>query len=610
MAIGKESLVRDQIVGRADVLIIGAGPAGCMAGSTLARYGVDFRIFDKNPTRTQTGHASAFQPRTQEILQTIGLLQKLDNLGHRLTETAFWRPNPAGDLERVSMGPEVVHHQGLTEQTFEDDIVARGHKIDRFMEFIGYESSTNSDSEWPLKVYVKNGISGTIDVWFTKYVLGTDGARSMTRRSIGAQTISNDGQDTWAVADVLLDTDFPDRRRRCAIRTPSGSCMLIPRKDEGMRIFLQLDEDEVARLDACSSTAKNAVLNPHTAESAQLLQIVQSRARKVLNPYTINFTQVIWISRYHVAQRIVDRFSDKTKRVFLLGDACHSHSPKAGQGMNVSISDAYNLTWKLAMVLKGAAHTKLLDSYEHERRFIAQQLIDFDTKFARLFGQKDDLDSTDLHDLWEQGHGFASGCAYRYPEGLLVDDACQADIDPSALEPVTPGKRLLNLSLIRHIDGTKTDLLFDMPSNGRFHLMVFAGNLLGSDRFATLAQDLCSSSSVLEQFNPLADSRFRHEDITTSIPSSNKRLIIDTFLFHTLDHFSIELDSLPSPFGSMWQTRVYEDKTGIGHHQLGIDKNKGCVVLVRPDGYIGKITSFEDIGQINLFLANFLSVRS
>lgn len=83
--------------------------------------------------------------------------------------------------------------QGLTERTFEQDLLDRGHSIHRYMEFIGFENDLDEDSRWPLKVYVKNNVSGAHEVWLAKYVLGTDGSRSAVRRAIGAKTISNDG---------------------------------------------------------------------------------------------------------------------------------------------------------------------------------------------------------------------------------------------------------------------------------------------------------------------------------------------------------------------------------------------------------------------------------
>ncbi|GIK01968.1 hypothetical protein Aspvir_006011 [Aspergillus viridinutans] len=109
------------------------------------------------------------------------------------------------------------------------------------MELLHYEHNQDMP-EGPLTAYTKNNASGAIEPWLTKYISGCDGARSATRQATGIQSSSQGGQDVSAVADVYVDTDLPDYRRRCAIRTPDGGCMLIPHKDEGLRIFLQVDE--------------------------------------------------------------------------------------------------------------------------------------------------------------------------------------------------------------------------------------------------------------------------------------------------------------------------------------------------------------------------------
>ncbi|OBT75737.1 hypothetical protein VF21_05892 [Pseudogymnoascus sp. 05NY08] len=178
--------------GQTDVLIVGAGPAGCMAAATLARYGIDFRLINKCGTRTQAGHASAFQPRTQEILQTLDLRHALDKQGHRLTETSFWTGDERDNFRRSYVGREVIHptpypylfnsDQGITEATYEADLLSKGHKVYRYMELVHYDYPELANSNWPLMAYVKNHRSGAIEVWQAKYILGTDGARSTTRK--------------------------------------------------------------------------------------------------------------------------------------------------------------------------------------------------------------------------------------------------------------------------------------------------------------------------------------------------------------------------------------------------------------------------------------------
>src|SRR5262249_59037325 len=116
-------------------------------------------------------------------------------------------------------------------------------------------------------------------------------------------------------------------------------------------------------------------------------------ANRILHPYSVEVRHVGWWSVYQIVQRLCDAFDDvpvaerpgRLPRVFIAGDACHTHSAKAGQGMNVSMADTWNLGWKLAAVLRGTARPELLHTYSAERQKVAQELIDFDREFARMF---------------------------------------------------------------------------------------------------------------------------------------------------------------------------------------------------------------------------------
>ena len=113
-------------------------------------------------------------------------------------------------------------------------------------------------------------------------------------------------------------------------------------------------------------------------------------AQRILSPYTFEVKEIAWWSVYEIGQRLTDKFDDvadgevRMPRVFIAGDACHTHSAKAGQGMNMSMQDAFNLGWKLASVLRGRAAPHLLTTYSEERQPIARELIDFDHAFSRL----------------------------------------------------------------------------------------------------------------------------------------------------------------------------------------------------------------------------------
>src|SRR4051812_30730800 len=143
-----------------------------------------------------------------------------------------------------------------------------------------------------------------------------------------------------------------------------------------------------------------------------------------------------FISIYEIGQRLCDRFDDISNasvtgvhpRVFIAGDACHTHSPKAGQGMNVSMQDAFNLGWKLPAVLRGLAAPELLRTYSDERRAVAQELIDFDRQLATMFSApprdptnpaSDGVDPAELQLYLTQQLRFTAGIETRYRTSII-----------------------------------------------------------------------------------------------------------------------------------------------------------------------------------------------
>lgn len=398
------------------------------------------------------------------------------------------------------------------------------------------------------------------------------------------------------MADVFVDTDFPDYRCRSVIRSEKGGCMLIPRKDNGVRIFTQLGDKDVEKLRDASTTARR----PTTQLDTKLMGFIQAHVSAVFHPFTMTITDVLWQSHYRVAQRLTDKFRDDRGRVFILGDACHTHSPKAGQGLNISMQDAYNLTWKLALVLKGLAREALLDTYETERRHIAAQLIDFDVKFAGAFAGAGKADAAVMHRLWEQHHGFTSGLQHAYPESIVVRPMVESvarvvNQGGRAAEPLVPGKRLLPVrGLVRSIDGNVVDLLDEMPSNGRFHLVLFASMWEGVSRDAGVML-----GRLLASINRGAIKPFAPEDIThANIPAPNAHYLLDLFVIRGGQELAYQwddmLDSLCEKFpGRMYEHTARAEEGGRSWHgDVGVGDD-GALVLVRPDGYIGLVTGLD-----------------
>ena len=565
-------------------------------------------------------HYPGLQPRTQEILSSIDLQHALISKGNRMSETAFWSPDgTGGQLVRRSIRPEVtcatlypyvlVSDQGNIEAVLEAGLESRGSKVDRSKELIHYVYDSSLTSHWPLIAYVKDHLSGVIEIWHTKYILGSDGAGSMVRHIAGIQTNAQGSPEVWAVADVLADTDFPDIRRHCVVWSAQRTCALIPNSQAGVRLCVQLSPEDLDRLGASvhGFSVQPQSLFPEM-NSTLLFDILNTHVKDSLSPYKIDITKVLWISRYRVGQVIAEHFADPQKHVVLLGDACHTHSIQGCQGMNLGMADAYNITWKLALVLKGIAKAELLDTYGLERRHIANLVNTFDIRFANIHAQKEALGLAKFHVVNKQNQSLTSGCGHRYPDSLLSSSTVRAQINQSALEPLTTGKRLHTMTLVRHVDGTTVDLFDEMPSIDRFHLCIFAGKLLSFAIFQALSNYLISLESPLSYF-----SKNQSSELQSLPPESNNTKddsrYLDLYLFHTSNHLDIELDQLPNPF-PQWAPRVYEDVGGVGHAAHGVSEMHGVMALVRPDGYISLITNLDNSKGVLDLLKVFMVDRT
>ena len=591
-----------------DVLIVGAGPTGFMAAATLARYGIPFRLIDKRPQQIFRGQAAGLQPRTAEIMHTLGFQRTLARYGNALTETSFWLGTKSG-LQRSKRSPEpevidatpyryvTAMHQGQTESMFIDDLASRGISVDRPVAYVDHICS--GSAEYPLEAHLKDWISGMTEQVPVKYILGCDGGRSAVRQRLAIESSIHQTDDSWAVADVYANTDFPDIRRRSNIRTEQGSILLIPLVNNGVRIYTLLTKEE----DETLLKSKYDGVGGKRTNGQTVIGILSNRAKSLLRPYKIEITKVEWVSRFLIAQRITNSFAEGD-RVFILGDACHTHSPKAAQGMNVSMNDAYNLTWKLALTLRGLANPSLLKTYQFERRHIAKKLVEFDEKFSHLFASLDNLQDSQLHDMYVQNRGFVSGCGHRYPAGLLTNENVDVKIAQKAIEPLTPGKRLLPIRLTRHVDGILVSSLDDMTSNGHFRIVVLVGSRLQTGGLDKLSPYLSGKDSPLTLYSTPSKSSITSPESGISKahnmsynPAHDPATIIDLFLIHTSPHLKTPIESLPAPFPE-WQATIYEDVDGKAHWELGVDTSLGAVAVVRPDGYVGLVTGLDGVERV------------
>ena len=336
---------------------------------------------------------------------------------------------------------------------------------------------------------------------------------------------------------------------------------------------------------------------------------------------------VIMLTSCQIGQRIGDRFS-LHERIFLAGDAVHTHSPKAGQGMNVSMQDCYNLGWKVAGVVNGSLRRSVLKTYQSERRRVAQDLIAFDHRFSRLFSgrpAKDAADEagismTEFKQAFEQNAMFTSGLSVDYGASIIVAkpgeverqrdgtelEASRAVSKQGLATNIKLGMRFPSFQVLNQADARPWPFQQWLPSDGRWRLIVFAGNLAEeaqAARLQKLGQSLDSKESFIHRYTPVG----------AKIDS-----LIEILTIHSAKRHEIELLDLHEAFHP-WSEREgwdynkvfvddvsYHEGFGDAYKNYGVDKENGCVVIARPDQYIGYIGELEDVTEMDAYFQGIL----
>lgn len=268
--------------------------------------------------------------------------------------------------------------------------------------------------------------------------------------------IGDSSDVVWGVMDVYPRTNFPDIRKKATLQSNSGSLLIIPREGGSMvRFYIELPQGTVAK--------------------KVQLHDMHSVAKRIFHPYQMEIAETFWWSAYAIGQRQADFFS-KDNRVFLTGDACHTHSPKAGQGMNTSLQDGYNIGWKLAQVLKGQSSPDLLETYVHERQKVAADLINFDRAFVRAFSSKAakaDGSTETFKEHFIKAGQYTAGLTAKYRDSQITN---AKDSTQTLATNLAVGMRFPSAQVVRFCDAKAMQLVKALPSDGRWRVIIFAGD--------------------------------------------------------------------------------------------------------------------------------------
>ncbi|MDF9751295.1 FAD-binding monooxygenase [Arthrobacter sp. ES3-54] len=598
-----------QLPDEVDVLIVGTGPAGMLAAAQLSQFpGITTRIVERRGGRLAIGQADGIQARSVETFQAFGFAERIIAEAYRITEMAFWKPDPADPANIVRSARTLDDPGGISE--FPHLIVNQARVLDYFAEFManaptrmspdyGYEFldlEVADEGEHPVAVsllHTAGPNEGQTRTVRAKYVIGADGARSKVRASIGCTMAGDQANHAWGVMDVLASTDFPDIRLKCAIQShDGGSILLIPR--EGGHLFrMYVDLGEVAADD-------QGAVRKTTIE-----QII-AKANAIIHPYTLDVRNVAWHSVYEVGHRLTDRFDDvlpeelgtRTPRVFITGDACHTHSAKAGQGMNVSMQDGFNIGWKLGHVLEGRSPEALLSTYSAERQVVAKNLIDFDKVWSTLMAKKPEEfeNPSELEDFYVRTAEFPAGFMTEYSPSMIVAEATHQNLASGF--PV--GKRFKSAPVQRVCDTNPLQLGHQATADGRWRIYVFADSAAPGAPSPTtdLAAWLANAPD-----SPLA----------ATPAGADRDAWFDVKVIYQQDHTGIDIGSVPAvfkpevgPFKLPYLEKVYAtDPTADIFELRGIDRG-GVVVVVRPDQYVANVLPLTATAELAAFFAPLL----
>ncbi len=594
-----------------DVLIVGTGPAGMITAAQLSQYPqVHTRIIERRPGRLEVGQADGIQARSVETFQAFGFADEITNEAYRITEMAFWKPDPENPDHIVRTSRPLDDEHGISE--FPHLIVNQARVLDYFAEYMARSASritpdygvefldlkVTEDTDYPVHVTVRHltgkheGAERTVRA---KYVLGADGARSQVRRSIGRKLEGDSAKHAWGVMDTLAVTDFPDIRLKCAIQSRSGgNILLIPR--EGGHLFrLYVDLGEVADGDA--GKVRNTSLEEITA-----------KANAILHPYTLDVKHVAWHSVYEVGHRVTDKFDDvpeeltgeRTPRVFIAGDACHTHSAKAGQGMNVSMQDGFNLAWKLGQVITGRSPESLLATYSQERQVVAQNLIDFDKEWSALMAKKPEEmeDPSVLEDFYVKTFEFPAGFMTEYEPSMITGTKEHQQL----AEGYTVGKRFKSAEVFRVCDGNPLHLGHLATADGRWRIYVFAD--------APAAGEESQVARWADWFKNAPDSPLQR--FTPS--EGDEDAVFDTKVIYQQRHSEVDINAVPDafkpkvgPFRLTYYNSVFalHPETDI-FAERSISR-EGAVVVVRPDQYVAQVLPLQATAELAEFFAGIFT---
>ncbi|KAL2836940.1 FAD binding domain-containing protein [Aspergillus pseudoustus] len=575
-----------------DVLIIGAGPVGLLTAYQLAQWGCSVHIIDKEDKSSmkESGRANVLYSRSAELLDQLSLVDDLlqqcdlvresytyDSDGKRVIPARVW--NFVENIEDTRFDFAIMLRQAFIEGCLRGRLAEVGVALAEETECVGFEALSESEGGGVVSVLRSLGTGEEYTVQ-SKYLMGADGGRSFVRRRLNIPFEGDTTQDKWIRVDGRIKTDLPTPRAYASIESQTHGNVLWAPLDRGLtRIGYVYTPEQEARHGR--NLTKEAVIEEAIA---------------AVKPFKLEFESVEWWTLYIIGQRVASTYQPH-ERILLVGDACHTHSSGAAQGLNTGIHDATNLAWKLSLVLRGLAKPSLLETYNSERRSAAQRLITFDKRISTLMANKwpageepqpgeeqgKDINAV-LADAFDDAKGYNTGLGIGYVGNLIN----QSGSGGEGLCALRAGERAPDVALLRPGTLEKVRLHSVTPNRGCMYLVAFVGD--PRDSLAGIA----SFSSYLAQSGFLTAAAKNDVIRIITIPS-----VGDTSLG------TQEALEGQAPFSP-----VYYDRKRGAHKRYGVGLKSGAVVVLRPDGYVGFVAELSGKGgqAVEEYLGGFLVV--
>ncbi|WP_033823156.1 FAD-dependent monooxygenase [Kitasatospora sp. MBT63] len=476
-----------------DVLVVGAGPVGLTAAAELRRRGVDCRIIDRLPAPQLYAKAVGVQPRTLELWEAMGMSRAaLDEAVPMLGQLLFENGRPGPRVE-LALPPEIPYRfaalpQYTTERLLTEHLAGYGTTVERGTELLSAEQDED------LVRATLSTPDGTEQLR-ARYVIGCDGAHSRVRRAAGLSFEGDAFPEQYMLGDVEVDWDLPAGYGvRASHRDGDGRvddilvCIPLP-GHRRYRMSMTVPPELGGGADGPDGVTHG--LDAGRVPELRHIQDVLDR----LSPTPTTASRLRWSSTFRISHRLVDRY--RTGRLFVAGDAAHIHPPTGAQGMNTGVQDAYNLAWKLALVVRGVGAEDLLESYQAERHPVGEEVVGRTVRHAR---DGVDADPEDLTTVLLREAQLLVG----YPDSPLVDPAPPGGLPGG---PV-PGDRAPDCTGLTRDLAAFPQRLFDLLRGPHHTLLLYAGPGTAADALhACAAAATTAAHGLLDVYVLTADAR-------------------------------------------------------------------------------------------------------